>query len=89
MLPESMICGLDAQSAGHVLTLDGEVDSLGNSSEADVLRVYKAGKYSRKFTLSQVIDQSRIDAEIKNGVLKLRLPKVETATPRKISVKAA
>ena len=71
-----------------ILTLDGEVEPPEGKSEVDVFREYQSGKYSRQFSLSQVIDQSNIDAELKEGVLRLKLPKVEAATPRKIAVKS-
>ena len=73
----------------NVLSLTGDVEDPQGPNEVDLLREYRTGRYFREFSLSQVVDQSKIDAELKDGVLHLRLPKVEKATPRKISVKAS
>ena len=71
----------------NVLTVTGEVEPPGGTEEVDVLKEYQIGTYYRRFTLSEVIDQSRIDAELKDGVLRLIMPKVEEVTPWKITVK--
>ena len=73
----------------NVLTLDGDAKSPEGADEVNLVREYRTGKYYRQFTLSQVIDQAKIDAELNEGVLRLKLPKVEAATPRTISVKSA
>lgn len=51
-----------------------------------VLSEYSIGDYMRTFSLSSFIDQSKITASMKNGVLRVILPKSKSVKPRKISV---
>lgn len=71
-----------------VLTISGEVVSQVGENERPLLIEYGMGRYFRQFTLSEVVDQHKINAQLNNGVLRLTLPKVEKATPRSIAVQA-
>lgn len=44
--------------------------------------------YRRQFTLSRELDASRIEANLKDGVLRLSIPKLEEARPRRIEIQA-
>ncbi len=70
-----------------VLTLTGHVARPEGAKESDLLREYQSGTFFRQFTLSEAIDQARIDAKLSCGVLRLELPKVEKAQPRQITVR--
>ncbi|MBF0228827.1 MAG: Hsp20/alpha crystallin family protein [Desulfamplus sp.] len=69
-----------------VLTLTGDVKPWENEDESDVLVEFDIGKYYRQFNLSEAIHQEKIEANFTDGVLKLILPKVAKAVPRKITV---
>jgi len=71
-----------------VLTISGHVDEQKLEGYEPVYREYRVGDYERAFVLSEDVDRERIEATIKNGVLRLFLPKSETARPRKIAVKS-
>ena len=70
----------------NTLTIMGDVDRLQAADEELLVMEYETGRYYRQFTLSEVIDQTKIDAKLNLGVLRLRLPKVAKAAPRKIAI---
>ena len=78
---------LDIDLREDTLTISGDVEAPEGNDEVDVLREYLTGRFYRRFTLSEVIDQSKIDARLSDGILRLTLPKTGKATPRKINVK--
>ena len=80
---------IDITLENRVLTIRGELNERSREGWRAVYAEYGEGDYERSFSVSEDIDQDKIDASFKNGVLRLELPKAETAKARKISVNAA
>jgi HSP20 family molecular chaperone IbpA len=79
---------VDINLEKNILSIYGKVDL---STPDDVRLVYSEygiGDYQRSFTLSGEIDKDKIKATLKNGVLKLILPKAEPLKAKKITVEA-
>lgn len=72
----------------NVLTIYGRVDFEAPRDHRPALSEYGIGDYQRVFTLSDEVDRDRIQATVKNGVLKLVMPKAESAKTRKIPIAA-
>ena len=73
---------------GDTLTLEA---SLGVDQPQGLQAVYaevRSARYRRSFTLSRELDSAHVDATLKDGVLTLRVPKIEKAKPRRIEVRA-
>ena len=85
-LPGVTQANLDIDLHEDVLSIVGHIEEDREPGENVLLKEYETGQYIRKFTLSEVIDQEKIRAELVDGVLRLTLPKVEKAKPRKIQL---
>jgi HSP20 family molecular chaperone IbpA len=71
----------------RVLSINGYVETATPENFSLAYAEYGIGDFERKFTLSDEIDQNRIEATVKDGVLRLTLPKAGPAQTRKIAVK--
>jgi HSP20 family protein len=80
--PEDL--SLDLQD--NTLTLSGRVSPQPEGRKI-LSREYGVGNFYRQFSLADNIDQAAITAALKDGVLKLELPRVAPAQPRKIEIK--
>jgi HSP20 family protein len=79
---------VDINLEKNVLTIYGRVDDERFEKYQPLHTEYGIGDYQRVFTLSDEIDRDKIQASVKNGVLKVVLPKAEAVKSRKIAVKA-
>jgi len=82
---ESLSIRVDAD----MLTLEAPLELDAPKELEAVYAEVRAGRYRRSFTLSRELDSEHIEAALKDGVLTLRLPKIEKARPRRIEVRAA
>jgi HSP20 family molecular chaperone IbpA len=72
----------------NILTIKGYAEPQAPEDFEPAYSEYRFGNYERTFALSDEVDREQIEATVKNGVLRLTMPKAETARTRKITVKA-
>jgi HSP20 family molecular chaperone IbpA len=79
---------VDIMLEKNILTINAYVNLEDREGYALTYSEYEVGDYQRSFKISEEIDREKIEATIKDGVLRLFLPKSTEARTRKISVKA-
>ena len=74
---------------GARLTVNGKAEAWQPEAGYRLVHAeYEPGEYHRSFAVSNQVDRERIEATVRNGVLRLRLPKAGPAKTRRIEVKA-
>jgi len=77
---------VDISVEAGILTIEGRLDFSKYQDMQPIYTEYNIGHYRRSFSLSSKIDQSKIGAEMADGVLTITLAKAEEAKPRRIRV---
>ncbi len=80
---------IDLSLTGNVLSLRGEKVAAEVADGHNRARERPVGSFHRQVTLTEAVDFDRVQAEAKNGVLTVRLPKQEAARPRTIPIQPA
>ena len=73
----------------NALILKGTVEPFPIKDHSIAYAEYDTGDYERAFTISDAVDRERIEAAVRNGVLRVTLYKAEPVKARKIAIKAA
>ncbi|MDE2080887.1 MAG: Hsp20/alpha crystallin family protein [Burkholderiales bacterium] len=79
---------LELKVEGDALRIEGAVQAPTPEGLEAVYAEVRVPRYRRSFTLSRELDTTRIEANLKDGVLTLRIPKQAHAQPRRIAVNA-
>jgi HSP20 family protein len=70
----------------NVLALSGKMKPLGSDEDSWVRRELPRGEFFRAFHLPADVQVGKVSAQMKNGILEIRLPKAEEAKPRRITI---
>lgn len=80
---------LDVHVDGENLFIDGKIAlEMPKEMEATHMEVTRS-RFRRVFALSREFDTGKLTADLKQGVLKVRIPKAEHAKPRRIEISSA
>ena len=88
-LPGIDLSDVNLEVTDNLLTLKGERQFEGDRKKENYHRVERSyGSFHRSFTLPGTVDQSKINARLKDGILLVTLPKVENLKPKQIPVES-
>ena len=86
-LPEMIQSEIDIKVEENTLIIQGERKFIKETSEETYIQIERPyGTFRRTFTIPRAIDQEKIKASYKDGVLRVILPKKEEIHPKQISV---
>ena len=81
---------VDVRIENGVLTLHGERKQEAEVTEGNAYRMERVyGTFTRTFSLPTTVDAAKVTATYKDGILEVSVPKVETAKPKQVEIKAA
>jgi len=87
-VPGAGVDDIDVDYENGQLSIHARIDPRQDADRTQyLLHEYGVGDFYRTFQIGEGIDPNKIEAEVKNGVLTLHLPKSEELKPRKIAVK--
>jgi HSP20 family molecular chaperone IbpA len=81
--------GLGVRVDGDSLQIEATASAQGPQNMELVHGEAQVPAYRRRFTLSRELDSTKISAQLKDGVLRLTIPRAEEAKPRRIQVQVA
>jgi HSP20 family protein len=87
-VPGADPASLDVTLDKRILTITARVTSVAPQGYAAAHIEFRDGIYERRFVFSEQMDGEHIDATLKDGVLRLAVPKAADTAAKKISVKA-
>lgn len=80
---------VDVELENGVLTIKGERETVKEDEKEGYKRVERiSGKFYRRFTLPETVDEENISAKTENGVLKIIIPKKPKPEPKRIQVQS-
>ncbi len=78
---------LELQIVNEIVTIAGELDAAREEGASYLLAERPSGRFHRVISLPTPLDAGKVEAELENGILTLKIPKAEEAKPRTIKIK--